>query len=76
MADEIIFKTVGEKSQALYDAIKAKEKCQILVPYPIGWIFNVPVSQISISLTSLDNVEIKRTSISECLSFEVKKEDD
>ena len=75
MSDETIFETVGEKAQAIYDAINAKEKCQIMAPSPIGWIFNVPMSQIAISLTSLDNVVIKRTSISKCLSFEVKKDD-
>ena len=75
MSDDTIFETVGEKAQAIYDAVKAKEKCQVFAPYPIGWVFNVPIGQISIALGQLDNVEIKRTSISECLSFEVKKDD-
>ena len=75
MSDDTILETVGEKAQAIYDAIKADEKCMVFVPYPIGWITGVPVSQLRISTERLDVVEVKRTTISECLSFEVKKDD-
>ena len=73
MSDDTIFETVGEKAQAIYDAINAEEKCMVFVPYPIGWICGVPVSQLRISTERLDVVEVKRTSISENLSFEVKE---
>ena len=72
MSDDTIFETVGEKAQAIYDAIKADEKCMVFVPYPIGWISGVPVSQLRISTERLDDVEVKRTSITDTLSFEVK----
>ena len=75
MSDDTIFETVGEKAQAIYDADKAGEKCMVFVPYPIGWISGVPVSQLRISTERLDVVEVKRTSITETLSFEVKKDD-
>ena len=75
MAEDTIYETVGEKAQAVYDAIKAEEKCMVFVPYPIGWISGVHVSQLRISTERLDDVEIKRTSITETLSFEVKKDD-
>ena len=75
MSDDTILETVGEKAQAIYDAIKADEKCMVFVPYPIGWISGVPVTQLRISTERLDVVEVKRTTISECLSFEVKKDD-
>ena len=76
MSDDTILETVGEKAQAIYDAIKADEKCMVFVPYPIGWISGVKVEQLRISTERLDVVEIKRTSITNNLSFEVKKEDD
>ena len=75
MSDDINLETVGEKAQAVFDAIKAEEKCMVFVPYPIGWISGVPVSQLRISTERLDDVEIKRTSITDTLSFEVKKDD-
>ena len=72
MSEETILETVGEKAQAIFDGIKAEEKCMVFVPYPIGWISGVPVSQLRISTERLDVVEVKRTSITEQLSFEVK----
>ena len=75
MSEDKLFETVGDKAQAVYDAIIAVEKCMVFVPYPIGWISGVPVSQLRISTERLDDVEIKRTSITETLSFEVKKDD-
>ena len=75
MSEDTIFETVGEKSQALFDAIKADEKVMVFCPYPIGWLAGVPASTVSIPLERLDDVEIKRTSITNSLSFEVKKDD-
>jgi hypothetical protein len=75
MSDDTILETVGEKAQAIHDAIKADENCMVFVPYPIGWICTVPVKQVRIPLERLDDVEIKRSSISNNLSFEVKKDD-
>ena len=75
MSDDTILKTVGEKAQAIYDAVIADEKCMVFVPYPIGWLAGVPVSQLRISVERLDGVEVKRTSITNSLSFEVKKDD-
>ena len=77
MSDEdIIFETVGEKAQAMYDAEKAGEKCMVNVPFPIGWIAGVDVSQIRISNNRLDDVEITKSHITGHLAFEVKKADD
>ena len=75
-SEDTILETVGEKAQAIHDAIKAKENCMVMAPYPIGWICTVPVKQIGIPVERLDDVEIKRSSISGNLSFEVKKADD
>ena len=76
MSDDIIFETVGEKAQAIYDAIKADEKCMIFAPYPIGWIAGVGVDQITVSSTSLEHLEVTRTGITGTLSFQVKRKDD
>ena len=76
MSDDTFLETVGEKAQAIHDAVKADEKCMVFVPYPIGWISGVPVTQLRIPVERLDDVEIKRTSITNNLSFEVKKADD
>ena len=73
--EEIIFGTVGEKSQALFDAIKADEKVMVFCPYPIGWLAGVPASTVSIPLERLDDVEVSRTSITNTLSFKVVKDD-
>ena len=75
MTDDKVLETVGEKAQAVFDAIKAEEKCMVFVPYPIGWISGVPVSQLRIATERLDDVEIKRTSITDTLSFEVNMDD-
>ena len=75
MSDDTIFETVGEKAQAIYDATKADETCMIHVPYPIGWISGIKVEQVRIPTNRLDDVEVKRTSITEQLSFEVKEND-
>jgi hypothetical protein len=75
MSDDTILETVGEKAQAIHDAIKADEKCMVFVPYPVGWIAGVKVDQLRISVERLDDVEVKRTSITNSLSFEVKKDD-
>ena len=76
MSDDIIFETVGEKAQAIYDAIKADEKCMIFAPYPIGWIGGIGVDQISVTSSSLEHLEVKRTGITGTLSFQVKRKDD
>jgi len=75
MSDDIIFGTVGEKSQALFDAIKAEEKVMVFCPYPIGWLAGVPASTVSIPLERLDDVEVSRSSITNTLSFKVTKDD-
>ena len=75
MSEDKLLETVGEKAQAIYDAGKAKENCMIFVPYPVGWISSVPVSQVRIPTERLDDVEIKRTDITDQLSFKVKKDD-
>ena len=73
MSDEdIIFETVGEKAQAIYDADKAGEKCMVNVPFPIGWIAGVDVGQIRISNNRLDDVEISKSHITGHLAFVVK----
>jgi hypothetical protein len=76
MSDDIILETVGEKAQAIYDAIKAEEKCMIFAPYPIGWIAGVGVDQISVTSSSLEHLEVKRMGITGNLSFQVKRKDD
>ena len=76
MTDDKVLKTVGEKAQAIHDAIKAEENCMVFVPYPIGWLAGVSVDQLRISVDRLDDVEVKRTSITDTLSFEVKKNDE
>ena len=75
-SEDTILETVGEKAQAIHDAVKSDKKCMVMVPYPIGWICSVPVKQIGIPVERLDDVEIKRSSISGNLSFEVKKAND
>ncbi len=75
MSDDTTFETVGEKAQAIYDAEKAGEKCMVHMPFPIGWIAGVDVSQIRISTNRLDDVIITKSSITGHLSFEVKKDD-
>ena len=77
MSDEdIIFETVGEKAQAMYDAEKAGEKCMVNVPFPIGWIAGVDVGQIRISNNRLDDVKVTKSQITGHLAFEVQKADD
>ena len=76
MSEDIIFETVGEKAQAIYDADKAGEKCMVNVPFPIGWIAGVDVSQIRISNNRLDDVKVTKSQITGHLAFEVQKADD
>jgi hypothetical protein len=75
MSDDTILETVGAKAQAIYDAEKAGEKCMINVPFPIGWIGGVNVSEIRIPTNRLDDVKITRSGITKKLSFELKKDD-
>ena len=75
MSEETNLLTVGEKAQAIFDAIKAGENCMVFVPLPIGWVSGVSVSELRIATERLDDVEVKRTSITDQLSFEVKKDD-
>ena len=74
--EDIIFETVGEKAQAMYDAEKAGEKCMVHMPFPIGWIAGVDVSQIRISNNRLDDVKVTKSQITGHLAFEVQKADD
>ena len=75
MSENTIYETVGEKAQALYDAGQNKETCTVFVPYPIGHISGVKVSQINISVDSLDDVKIERSGITDTLTLQVVKDD-
>ena len=75
MSDQIL-ETAGQKADAILAAIKAEEKCMVFCPYPIGWVAGVSISQISIGVDRLDDVEMSITDITNTLCFKVKPNDD
>lgn len=64
--------TAGQKADAILAAIKAEEKCMVFCPYPIGWVAGVSISQISIGVDRLDDIEMSISAITGNLSFKVK----
>jgi len=74
MSDQIL-ETAGQKADAILAAIKAEEKCMVFCPYPIGWVAGVSISQISIGVDRLDDVEMAVSAITGNLSFKVKPND-
>ena len=71
MSDQIL-ETAGQKADAILAAIEASEKCMVFCPYPIGWVAGVDISQISIGVDRLNDVEMAVSAITGNLSFKVK----
>ena len=67
--------TAGQKADAILAAIEASEKCMVFCPYPIGWVAGVDISQISIGVDRLDDIEMSVTDITNTLCFKVKPND-
>lgn len=74
MSDQIL-ETPGQKADAILAAIEAGEKCMVFCPYPIGWVAGVDMSQISIGVDRLNDVEMAVSAITGNLSFKVKQGD-
>ena len=74
MSDQIL-ETPGQKADAILAAIEAGEKCMVFCPYPIGWVAGVDLSQISIGVDRLNDVEMAVSAITGNLSFKVKQGD-
>ena len=74
MSDQIL-ETPGQKADAILAAIEASEKCMVFCPYPIGWVAGVDMSQISIGVDRLNDVEMAGSAITGNLSFKVKQGD-
>ena len=74
MSDQIL-ETPGQKADAILAAIEAGEKCMVFCPYPIGWVAGVDMSQISIGVDRLNDVEMAVSGITGNLSFKVKQGD-
>ena len=74
MSDQIL-ETPGQKADAILAAIEAGEKCMVFCPYPIGWVAGVDISQISLGVDRLHDVEMAVSAITGNLSFKVKQGD-
>ena len=74
MSDQIL-ETAGQNADAILAAIEAGEKCMVFCPYPIGWVAGVDMSQISIGVDRLNDVEMAVSAITGNLSFKVKQGD-
>ena len=73
---DTMLETPGQKADAIHAAVKNEENCMVFVPYPIGWVTGVKISQISIGVDRLDDVEMSISSISGNITFKVKPNDD
>ena len=73
---DTILETPRQKADAIHAAVKNEENCMVFVPYPIGWVTGVKISQISIGVDRLDDIEMSVTDITNTLCFKVKPNDD